>query len=383
MRNRKSQIASRKCLRAFTLAELLVSMSIVAALMLVGVGAYWRMSRGFALRAGVSSVENAMRGARAFAVHERSRTVVVLEPVPEKPFDLIERIYALGKRTVGCWHFEESQIDGMKLKGALGQEGDIAGLTSSVPGKIGRAITFDGSTTAVSVQSPYLNEIRDGVFVDAYVWPDADGLSSGGLLPVVSKADGDGSTFTLSLRYQPTSTQDLFRLEGSVDLGDATNQAQTDVLIRAREWTHVGLAYMHDAVDGDGQPVGVVLRINGQEVALSGPSPTTGKLAPNAAALLIGRHGGDYFRGRIDELKIGSLVVSDLFKLPKNTEVRADPGSSDGRVHFDEEGKLDTRYHGRLVRFHVRSPRDRLNRYIQVNWLGGVEVLDRERESVE
>ena len=162
-----------------------------------------------------------------------------------------------------------------------------------------------------------------------------------------------------------------------------TNQAQTDVLIRAREWTHVGLAYMHDAVDGDGQPVGVVLRINGQEVALSGPSPTTGKLAPNAAALLIGRHGGDYFRGRIDELKIGSLVVSDLFKLPKNTEVRADPGSSDGRVHFDEEGKLDTRYHGRLVRFHVRSPRDRLNRYIQVNWLGGVEVLDRERESVE
>ena len=108
MRNRYSATGSRQS--AFTLTELLVTMSIVAALMLVGVGAYWRMSRGFALRAGVSSVENAMRGARAFAVHERSRTVVVLEPAPEKPFDLIERIYALGKRTVGCWHFELEQI---------------------------------------------------------------------------------------------------------------------------------------------------------------------------------------------------------------------------------------------------------------------------------
>ena len=368
---------------AFTLTELLVSMSIVAALLLVGVATYWRMSRGFALRAGVSSVEQAMRGAQAFAVQSRSPAVVVLEPVPENPFDLVQRIYALGKRTVGCWHFEQGQIDGAKLKGALGQEGDIAGLATSVPGKIGRAITFDGSTTAVSVTSPYLNEIRDGVFVDAYVWPNAEGMSSGAILPVVSKDGGEGSTFTLALRYQPTATQDLFSLEGSVDLGDATNQAQTQVLIRAREWTHVGLAYMHDAADGDGQPVGLILRINGQEVTLTGPSPTKGKLAPNTAPLLIGRHGSNYFRGRMDELKIGSLVVSDLFKLPQNTEVRADPGSSDGRVHFDDEGKLDTRYHGKVVRFIVRSPRDRLVRYIQVNWLGGVEVLDRQREDVE
>jgi hypothetical protein len=55
-------------------------------------------------------------------------------------------------------------------------------------------------------------------------------------------------------------------------------------------------------------------------------------------------------------------------------------GSSDGRIHFDHEGKLDPRFHGRVARFRVTSPRDRLRRTVQVNWLGGVEVGEQERE---
>ena len=375
MRNRKSQIANRRS--AFTLVELLVTLSIVAFLLLAGVGTYWRMSRGFALRAGVSSVESVMRGARAFAVRGRSSAVVVLDPVPQNPYDPIERIHALGKRTVSCWHFEADQIDGTKLKGALGQEGAIAGVASSVPGKIGRALTFDGHSTAITVNSPYLHEIRDGVFVEAYVRPDpADALSAGAVLPIVSKSDGTHSTFWLALSYQPTSSQDLFRLHGGVRTESATLSARTDSLIRAGEWTHVAMAYIQDARDEDGDPVGVVLRINGQEVALFDVTADTGKLERNTSPLLIGKEGGAHFKGRLDELMIGSLVAGELFNLPKNTEVLADPGSSDGRVHFDDEGKLDTRYHGRIVTFRIRAPKDRLNRVVQVNWLGGVEVLE-------
>jgi len=139
------------------------------------------------------------------------------------------------------------------------------------------------------------------------------------------------------------------------------------------------MAYIHDARDEDGDPLGVVLRINGQEVALFDVTADTGKLERNTSPLLIGKEGGAHFKGRLDELKIGSLVAGELFNLPKNTEVRVDPGSSDGRVHFDDEGKLDTRYHGRIVIFRIRAPKDRLNRVVQVNWLGGVEVLERVR----
>ncbi len=380
MGNRQSAIGNRQCPRGFTLTELLVSLSIMATLLLVGVGTYWRMSRGFALRAGVSSVESAVRGARAFAVHERSPVVIVLEPVPQEPYDLIERLQAIGKRTVGCWHFEQAQIAGTKLKGALGQEGDISGVASSVPGKIGRALTFDGTATAVSVDSPYLHEIRDGVFVEAYVRPDPTGLSAGAVLPIVSKSDGSHSTVSLALAYQPTASQDLFRLQGSVRTESSTFSARTDTLIRAGEWSHVGLAYIHDARDEDGDPLGVVLRINGQEVELFGATAGTGKLQRNTSPLLIGKDGGAHFKGRLDELKIGSLVAGEPFRLPNNTEVRVDPGSSDGHLHFDDEGKLDTRYHGRIITFRVRAPKDRLNRIIQVNWLGGVAVMERARE---
>jgi len=380
MRNRQSAIDKRQWRRrGFTLPELLISLLIVAGLMLVGVGAYWRMTRGFALRAGVGSVEAAVRGGKAFAVHQRTSVIILLDPVPEKPYALIERLQALGKQTVGCWHFEAKQIEGSKLAGALGQEADIEGVASTVPGKIGRALVFDGTSTAVTIQSPYFDEIRDGVFLDAYVWPDPLGLSSGAVLPVVSKSDGGQSPFSLALRYQPTASQDLFELQGSVRTESAALSARTDALIRAGEWTHVALAYMNDALDGDGGFVGIVLRINGQEVELFDVTAGTGRLQRNTAALTIGRDDSARFKGRLDEVKVGSLVAGEPYELPKNTEVRVDPGSSDGHIHLDEEGKLDTRYHGRLVEFRVRSPKDRLNRVIQVNWLGEVTVAERGR----
>jgi len=366
--------------RGFTLPELLVAISIVAFLLLAGVGVYWRMSRGFALRAAVSSAEAALRGARASAVHERSAAVVVLEPVPENPFDLVERLYALGKRTVSCWHFELDQIDGSKLKGALGQEAELEGVPATAPGRIGRSLSFDGAATSASVTSPYLDEIREGVFLEACVWPDADGLSAGARLPVVSKSDGSHSTFSLALRYQPTTSQGLFLLEGSVRAGGATFGARTDALIRAGEWAHVALDYVRDPGSQGGEGHAVVLRINGQEVELFDATLGNGALERNTAPLLIGKEGGERFKGRLDELKIAALVASDDFELPKNSEVRADPGSSDGRVHFDDEGKLDPRFHGRIARFRIVSPRDRLRQIVQVNWLGGVEVLPDERD---
>ena len=122
----RRRIGSPRC--GVTLMELLVTIGIMGLLLTIGVGFYWRMSRGFALRAAVSSIESALRGARAFAIHERSHTVVALEPLPADPTQpfLIESLSALGKRTVSCWHFESEQLNDSKtkFKGALGQEGD-------------------------------------------------------------------------------------------------------------------------------------------------------------------------------------------------------------------------------------------------------------------
>lgn len=376
--------------RAFTLTELLVTISIMAFLLLAGVGVYWRMNRGFALRAAVSTIESTLRGARAFAVHERSpaQVVLVTRPLTDPPDDYtheVDKLYAFGKRTVSGWHFEPSQIDGSTLKGALDQTGALTNFPVNpfVSGKVGRCILFDGSMD-ISVSSPYLDEIRDGVFVEAYVKPDADGLSSGALLPIVSKGDGGQPTFSLALRYQRIGNQELFWLEGSVNTESGVAKAHTDPLIRAGEWTHVALEYNRDGQRDVLSTPGIVLRINGREVDLREDAPGSDPLAPNTLPMLI----GDGFQGCIDEVKIAALVATEVRKLPKNTEVYVDRGTKDPndlRIHFDSEGKLDTRFHNRIVRFRVSLFRDQiskkvdLTRTVQVNWMGEVEVGETER----
>ena len=380
MLNQESRIKNQESRQAFTLTELLVTISIIAFLLMAGVAVYWRINRGYALRAAISHIESSLRGARAFAVHERSPTIVVLVPSPTgafEPDERIERIYALGKRTVSYWHFEEGQLspDGSALSGALGQEGTVGGTARLVPGRVGRALLLDGESDHVSVSSPYLNEVRDGVFVEAYVYPDASGLGAGeARLPIVSKRADGKATFALALTYEPTSG--LFRLEGSVQNGSGSVSAYTAALMRPGEWAHVAMEYA-----GDDRDPGVVLRVNGRQVTLYEPKNGTGPLETNAEAMLIGKDGSDRFQGRIDELKVAALVATEVRKLPQNTEVLVDTGTEDGRIYFDEEGKLDPRHHTRVVRFRVASPRDKLRRNVLANWHGGIEIGEQEREA--
>ena len=372
---------TRPACRGFTLVELLMTLSIAAFLLLAGVGFYMRMNRGFALSSDVSVLEAELRGARAFAIHERSQAVVVLvEPTPTRQqgsYRYIEKVYSLSKRTVSCWHLEPSQRDGSTLKGALGQTGTLSGDVEFVPGKLGGCLLFNGSSTALSVVTPYLDEIRDGVFVDAHVRPDAADLTDGATLPIAGKPDGGQAVFSLGLSYRPNGTQDAFWLEGSVQTPGGAVTAHTAAIIRPGEWTHVALEYVADQNDADHN---LVLRINGREVELYDTAAGKGQLVPNARPMLVGSDGARHFQGRIDEVRVAALVASEIRRLQANADVWADPNSSDRRVHFDDEGKLDPRYHGDTVRIKVISPRDKLQRTIQVNWLGGVEVGQQERQ---
>ena len=89
-------------------------------------------------------------------------------------------------------------------------------------------------------------------------------------------------------------------------------------------------------------------------------------------------------------MKIAALAAGEPHAIPKNAVVFRDPwpttmkqgeAATSVAVRFDEEGKLDTRTHGTIVRFRVVSPNDGLRRVVQVNWLGGVEVLQEERKA--
>lgn len=363
---------------ATTLVELLVTMSVVSVLMLGGVGVYWRMNRGFALQAATSSIESALRAARHFAVHERSPAMVVAERRADNPAQ-VGLVYALGRQTVSCWHFEASQFAGTKLQGmgALGQVGTLPVAATFAPGRVGDALALNGTSTRVEVTSPYLDGLREGVFIECYVCPQA--AASGTVMPIVSKGEGAAATFWLRLAATGTN---IFALRGGVqvDGGGTVPPLDTGPLVAAGEWSHVALAYYLDgrAASGNARCT-LILRINGEEAARSSSEGASLVLAPSTAPLHIGFDGTNYFKGLIDELKIAGLVAGEVYNLPKNTEVTLDAGGSpDNRVHFDREGKLDITHHNRPVLFRVISEEDRLLRVVRVNWLGAVEVFDGE-----
>lgn len=364
-----------------TLVELLVAMSVAAILMLGGVGVYYRMNRGFALRAATSSIESVLRAARHAAIHERGPAVVVAEPRADEP-NQVGLLYALARQTVSNWHFESpSQFAGTKVLGALGQEAVVTGTATPAPGRIGTALLLDGATTSLQVASPYLDGLREGVFIEAHVWPDAAGLATGAILPIACKDARASASYRLELVYDGNNT---FSLQGAVrvDVGGSSQEmplASGEVPIPAWEWTHVALAYARDGKEASGDSKARFdLLVNGEQATPSDPAATgtTLLLAPNTQPLTIGSDGTNYFKGRLDELKIAGLVAGEVHRIPSNTEVTLDAGGSrDGRVHFDREGKLDKTHHSRPVCFRAISAEDRLLRTVRVTWLGAVEVF--------
>jgi len=363
-----------------------MSIAIMVFLFMVGVGSYWRMTRGYALRAGVSTLESTLHAARALAVHERSPAdLMVIERQVDPPPALpqVERIYVVGKRTVSCWHFEEAQLAGTtRFSGALGQEGLVVGQRNTVPGRIGRALALNGSTHVLVDPSPYLNGIRDGVFVEAFVWPKPAGQTSGARLVIASQ-----TAFSLALLCsQPSGGLPVFSLTGSVTTtAPQTLSAQTYAIIPAGEWTHVALTYAADGKDLAGNPQGVVLLVNGQEVDRLEVVAGNGQIAANTGPLDIGGDPSHCFIGYLDELKIAALVKGEVQSLPKNTVVTRQGAtaltSQDAvparAVRFDDEGKLDVTGTTAKARFYVDSPGDNLFRVVQVGRLGRIEVLSK------
>ena len=378
MRNRKSAIGNRKS--GVTLVELMVTMGVVAILMLGGVGVYFRMNRGFALQAATSSIESALRAARHTAVYERSPAVVVAVPHPEEPAQ-VGAVYALGRQTLSNWHFEHpSQFTGDGVLGALGQKALLKGGTlAHAPGRIGTALALDGNTR-LEATTPYLDGLRDGVFVECFVNPQA--ASDGVVMAVASREAGGAAQFWLGLVAAPGGRAFAVRGRASLAGGATLPEITTEPLVPAGEWTHLALSCYRDGPSGtDSDRFVLALDINGEEGAKELVQGANLSLAPSTAALNIGSDGSANFSGLLDELKVAGLVAGETRVMPRNTEVFFEPKSAGPwRVHFDREGKLDPTHHptGKAVSFRTTSTEDRLLRVVRVNRLGAIEVFQGE-----
>jgi glucose/arabinose dehydrogenase/PKD repeat protein len=191
---------------------------------------------------------------------------------------------ATGPRPVAAYGFDEGTGAAVADASGNGNGGTISNATWATLGKYGRALTFNGTTSRVTVSDSASLDLTSAMTLEAWVLP----TTSGGWRDVVYKGQDD-----------------IYYLEGSSSLGTpGVGGTFTPSPLLAPSPLPVG-AWSHLAAAYDGTTLR--LFVNGVEVA---SRPQTGSIETSAGALAIGSDPiyGQYFQGMIDEVRIWNVA---------------------------------------------------------------------------
>jgi prepilin-type N-terminal cleavage/methylation domain-containing protein len=317
-----------------TLTELLVGITILGMMMLLGAGAYYRMSRSHKEEGAAAGLEVALRQARTSAIAAVAPSFVEIDTENRR---IIPWVY----KTAGLWHFETKTGMG-ETPGAF-YKGRVVGGRLVDEGKIGKCL-----------------RLADGAYVDVGDSADFD-LGDGGYLEAFIRLD--------------EQTGYIFCKEGSYSLevdfsgaliGTLTGKAGTEESARVkadayriplRRWTKVAFAWdrlstrllVDDCLVGRGP----------------GGRP---RITPNSP-LCIGRDSGNML-GLVDEARVLSVESGRSSQVPQTCviEHNAAPWNA---VHFAPDGSLDMRYHAGPVT--VSFTNENRVRKVTVSMLGATQ----------
>jgi glucose/arabinose dehydrogenase len=203
---------------------------------------------------------------------------------------------------VASYGFEEGSGPTVSDASGKNNTGTLANTTWSSAGKHGSALSFDGTSSVVTVPAASSLDLTSGMTLEAWVNPSAAG---GSWRTVVFRERTDGMLYSL---YANNGSD---RPVGQVFLANAERDAAGTTTVALNTWTHLAATY-----DG----AAVRLYVNGSLVSTT---PTTGSLAPSSRALKIGGNSiwGEYYRGLIDDVRVYNRALS-------GAEITADMAAS-------------------------------------------------------
>ena len=198
---------------------------------------------------------------------------------------------------VAAYGFDEGTGSSVTDLSGKGNVGTLAGTTWSSTGRFGKSLYFNGSSSRVTIKDSPSLDVSGAMTLAAWVYPTV--AMTGNQVVIVKERPGSNAYHL----HASGATS------GRVLTGIFTttpNQLWSAAPIAANRWTHLAATY-----DGAMQR----LFVNGVQVA---SRAQRGAIATSGNPLRIGADGvrGEYFRGRIDEVRIYNRALS-------STEIQA------------------------------------------------------------
>jgi hypothetical protein len=186
-----------------------------------------------------------------------------------------------------------------------GNGGTLSGATWTTAGRFGSALVFNGTSNWVTVADSNSLDLTTGMTLEAWVYP---AVQPTGWRTIIAKEQTAGVPYFLHAGSSSSN-----RPATGVLVAGTEQQLFGGTRLTANTWTHLAATY-----DGANQR----LYVNGVQVA---SRSQTGAITTSTGALRIGGNSmwGEYFQGRIDEVRVYSRVLAQ-------TEIQTDMNTAVG-----------------------------------------------------
>jgi PKD repeat protein len=202
---------------------------------------------------------------------------------------------------VAAYGFDEGTGTTVKDRSPYGNTGTISSATWVTTGRFGRALSFNGSSSWITVNDANSLDLTTGMTIEAWVYP----IALSGWRSVIMKESTNDEVYSL---YANVPQVAIVTSEGLVNVSTSS--------LPLNRWTHLAGTY-----DGATQR----LYVNGVQVA---SKSRTGAMAASTRPLRIGGDSlwGEYFQGLIDEVRIyNRALTATQIQADMNTAVSTNP----------------------------------------------------------
>ena len=209
-----------------------------------------------------------------------SVNVVVLNTVAQVPAGL-----------VAAYSFDAGSGTTAADSSGKGNIGTLANTTWTTAGKFGGALTFNGTSSQVSIPDNTTLDLTNGMTLSAWVYPSS--AASSWRTVMLKENTGD-------LVYALYGSSDTSVPQGMRVVSGVTKSASGTAALPVNTWTNLAVTY-----DG----ANLRMYVNGVQ---TGTVAATGSMANSTLPLRIGGNAiwGEYFAGRIDEVRVFNRALS-------------------------------------------------------------------------